>query len=818
MIIKTVHIDRFGGLRGKTVSPGEGVSVLFGPNESGKSSLAAFVKFVLYGLPARDRTGNPERGRAFDRETGSAAGWLDIRCDDGTEFRIERAAATGETGTLRDRVRVINRKTGEVVEGQNPGELFFGVPEEVFSASAYVRQDLIRPDVPGGTGSGGMRGAVENLLTSADETVDLRRAGAKLDELRRELAHRTGGGGEIPELAEKRAALLAERNSAAAKTSEILSLSVSLDDIKRRIGELEADRARYAGIFDSLAKITVKRRIDAAEETESQLRKVRASLAALDPEGTSLTEDGFDEILAAAERDIRAYDEQRIAFRERFPGERDIPDKLRPYPFGSDTEEGGSEEEEKPAVPEDGPIPASVLSADSGPGVEPYEDTGALRMAGELILDGADENTPDPREAIADAKRLASLSKWEFAAGIFFAALALLGLGLSIGLSRTDLSPIPFLVGTLVLMTCALAAVVAHVSSSARLNEILSEWNAESADEIEIAVQEHLNTLERQNAGEKERRRLSAALESARVRRNHAAEKVARMADKAGISPREDIYETLRLLRRKNDSETSDRRRLLDRRSQLEGRLGALKEQLSDVDVTAAENDARDVLGTVWGREAASLTQAEMKTLMKERDFTESALRSAQLRRAALEEKLGEVGKVTRTTDELDTMIAAADERLGELSLRRDALDLAASALKRAGESLREGVIPRIAASASKRLCEVTENWDSLLLDDRLSCSLSSAEKILPGDLLSRGTADLAWLSLRLALTEELFRAEKPPVLFDESFAHMDSDRAARFLSTLSSPPAFQTLVFTCREDEADAARELGCPVIELAP
>ncbi|MBQ3861207.1 MAG: hypothetical protein II779_11810, partial [Clostridia bacterium] len=206
------------------------------------------------------------------------------------------------------------------------------------------------------------------------------------------------------------------------------------------------------------------------------------------------------------------------------------------------------------------------------------------------------------------------------------------------------------------------------------------------------------------------------------------------------------------------------------------------------------------------------------KTLMKERDFTESALRSAQLRRTALEEKLGEVGKVTRTTDELDTMIAAADERLGELSLRRDALDLAASALKRAGESLREGVIPRIAASASKRLCEVTENWDSLLLDDRLSCSLSSAEKILPGDLLSRGTADLAWLSLRLALTEELFRAEKPPVLFDESFAHMDSDRAARFLSTLSSPPAFQTLVFTCREDEADAARELGCPVIELAP
>ena len=820
MIIKTVHIDRFGGLRDKSVSPGEGVSVFIGPNESGKSSLAAFVKFVLYGLPARDRNGNPERGRALDRETGSASGWLDIRCDDGSEFRLERAVSPGETGSLRDRVRVIDKKTGAVTEGQNPGELFFGVPEEVFSASAFVRQDLVRPEPSGSApaSSGGMRGAVENLLTSADETVDLRRAGARLEELRRELARRTGGGGEIPELAEKRAALLAERNSTAAKTSEILSLSVSLDDIKRRIGELEADRARYAGIFDSLEKITVKRRMDAADETEAQLKKVRASLAALDPEGTSLTDDSFDESLAEAERDIRAYDEQRIAYRERFPSERDFPGHLRPYPFGGDPEPAGENGNAAPAVPDDGPIPASVLSASDGAEVEPYEDTGALRMAGELITDGADENTPDPHEAIADAKRLASLSKWEFAAGIFFAALALLGLGLSIGLSRTDLSPLPFLVGTLLLMTFALAAVVLHVSSSARLNEILSEWNAESADEIEIAVQEHLNMLERQNAGEKERKRLSSALESARVRRDRAADRIAKMADRAGISPREDIYETLRLLRRKNDSETSDRRRLLDRRSQLEGRLGVLREQLADVDLPAAEADARAVMSTVWGREAAALNQTEMKALMKERDFTESALRSAQLRRTALEEKLAEVGKVTRTTDELDTMIAAADERLEELSLRRDALDLASGALKRAGEALREGVIPRIAASASARLSAATENWDRLLLDDRLSCSLSSKEKILPGDLLSRGTADLSWLSLRLALTEELFRGERPPVLLDESFAHMDSDRAARFLATLANPPSFQTLVFTCREDEADAARELGYPVIELAP
>ncbi|MBE6726986.1 MAG: hypothetical protein E7576_17635 [Ruminococcaceae bacterium] len=819
MIIRTLHIDRFGGLRDRTLNLNAGVNVFFGPNESGKSSAAGFVKFMLYGLPSREKAVNPEKSRALDRETGSASGWMKIRADDGAEYRLERTASPGDTGAVKDRVRIVNEKTGEITEGVNPGEFFFGVPEEVYASSAFVRQGAIRPGTPDHPSSGGMRGAVENLLTSADEAVDLRRASESLEERRKSLSGKNGGG-EIAALAEKRAALLAERNSTAARTAEALSLSVSLDDIRRRIAELEANRARYEGIFDSLEKITVKRRIDAADETESQLKKVRAALAALNPGGDTFSaDDSFDDLLNEAEREIRTYEEERIAFRERFPGERDFPSKLRPYPFSSDN---SSDEDEAtrliPDLPEDGPIPAASLSELTEDGmVEPYEDTGALAMEGELVTDGGDDSLPDPHEAIETAKHLSKVTKWEFFAGIFFACLALLGLGLSIGLSGTDISPVPALIATLVLMTLSLTTVVAHVLSSSRLNALLAEWNAESADEIEIAVQEHLIAVERKTAGEKERKRLSASLESARVRRNAAAARINELADRVGISPRQDIHETLRLLRKKTNSEASDRRQLSARRSQLEGRLEVLREQLGEVDVSAAELDAHAALGTVWGREAASLNGQQIKDLTRERDFTESALRSAELRRASLEEKLAEIGKITRTADELDTMIEAADERLEELTLRRDALELASSALKKAGESVRQGIIPRIAQAASRRVSEVSGDWDRMLLDDRLSCSLASDDAVLPSELLSRGTADLSFLSLRLALTGELFRGERPPVILDESFAHMDADRTARFLATLTESPApAQTLVFTCRSDEADAARELGCPVIEL--
>ena len=103
MIITTIHIDRFGGLSDLTLRPEAGVNVFFGPNESGKSTAAGFIKFIFYGLPSRDKTGNPERSRALDPSTGSAAGWMNVLTDTGKRYRIERTVFPGEGGSLRDR-------------------------------------------------------------------------------------------------------------------------------------------------------------------------------------------------------------------------------------------------------------------------------------------------------------------------------------------------------------------------------------------------------------------------------------------------------------------------------------------------------------------------------------------------------------------------------------------------------------------------------------------------------------------------------------------------------------------------------------------
>ena len=236
MILKSIHIESFGGLNRFDADFSSGSNVIVGDNGTGKSSLSMFVKFIFYGLSSRaGRSGVSERQRWLNRGAGEASGWLIAETDDGTTYRIERAIRPTDGGALRERIAVSNQETGEVVSGQNPGELFFGVPEEVFLDTCFVAQAGVRPTLAVGASAAGSKGAVENLLTSADESVDIRRALMRLDALRRELKHKTGGGGEIPALKEKRAALAAERKSAAEKSAEILSLSASLDDINRRI-------------------------------------------------------------------------------------------------------------------------------------------------------------------------------------------------------------------------------------------------------------------------------------------------------------------------------------------------------------------------------------------------------------------------------------------------------------------------------------------------------------------------------------------------------------------------------------------------------
>ena len=53
MILEKLEIGSFGKLDNMTLNLSEGVNIVRGGNESGKTTICNFIKFIFYGLPSK---------------------------------------------------------------------------------------------------------------------------------------------------------------------------------------------------------------------------------------------------------------------------------------------------------------------------------------------------------------------------------------------------------------------------------------------------------------------------------------------------------------------------------------------------------------------------------------------------------------------------------------------------------------------------------------------------------------------------------------------------------------------------------------------
>lgn len=134
MQIRHLHIERFGGWRqlDLPLNP-HGLTVLYGPNETGKSTLLRFVRGVLYGFHAADETGLGRRPRRI-----GAAGRLEFAANGG-EFSLRRESRFGTRG----HAQLTRRDGGEASQGALD-ELLGGVSEEVFEHVFAVGLDELQ--------------------------------------------------------------------------------------------------------------------------------------------------------------------------------------------------------------------------------------------------------------------------------------------------------------------------------------------------------------------------------------------------------------------------------------------------------------------------------------------------------------------------------------------------------------------------------------------------------------------------------------------------------------------------------------------------
>ena len=140
MIIKSIHINNFGCLSDTTHSFNEKINIISSDNETGKSTIAEFIKIMLYGYGTNPRNiRENERIRYMPWGKNSMGGELTLLADN-KEYTIIRTFGKRKS---EDTIKVINSITGVIEDDlciDAPGEKLLGIGREGFEKSLYIKQ------------------------------------------------------------------------------------------------------------------------------------------------------------------------------------------------------------------------------------------------------------------------------------------------------------------------------------------------------------------------------------------------------------------------------------------------------------------------------------------------------------------------------------------------------------------------------------------------------------------------------------------------------------------------------------------------------
>ncbi len=772
MRITEINITSFGKLENLTLTLDGGLNVIYGNNESGKSTLLAFIKFVLYGVGRKEKnTPVGERERAISWHSGSAAGSLTVEDTDGKKYRIERSGREGARGTYVDKSRIIDLSDGvEVFEGEIPGEHFLGIGAQAYDSTCSVRQLECTS-----LNKNALREAIDNMLSSGDENTSVAAAQKVLEAERRRLLHTNAKGGAIYDAELRLERLRSEYKGAVASENERIKNRDELSRVEISLKKASDEHALAQKMCDIHDDVIRLEKFEKLREKHSECKELENKRALLDSGAD------FDVSLASHAEAARISSTLDSLGRSRQTQAR----------AREELEEADSAMKNAATVMPEGECADVISEHSSVEGVVEY-----LR-----------------------AKRSKKSNSSFFAVALGAAGAALFVFALVLAIFMNNISG-AFTVAFIAAIFAAFAfKMKTDAGRAAReISDICKRIGTdESTDDKKI-----LSILTEFQRNGEQRSRYANAFESAKFRLS--------IADEAMESDR---AQALSLISRfsGNSEITDEAQALTSLLDKLNAYLDASDALDSDIrDIKATIGSLADELARFDERAIRTRVTPEMEEKIKNIPFDELKAQRDQALfqtnklnqyKAGIERSLVADTK-HRSPSEIFPEIEAAEEELRLMRVRLDAVKLAYDTIESASRSIKGSVTPKIKDSTQRNLSAITSGkYGELYIDSDMNLTYLSEGEIRSISSLSRGSLDAAYFSLRLALIGTLLSEVKPPVYMDECLSQLDDSRARGLLRALSDKTASgsQCLLLTCQSRDIELAKEIfpEAKIIELA-
>ncbi len=771
MIIERIEINSFGALTNVSLDFSDTVNVISGDNEVGKSTIAAFIRYMLYGFGGSDEGDVlSERKKRINWTTGIAQGSMTVRVKD-KKYIIKRTTVPMKDAAGRDTYKedssIIDLETGASSFGKRPaGEVFLSVSGELFENTAFIEQlgDSAIDE-------GEVRTSIESILFSERDRTANEEAITGLTEKMEELRHRSGEGGVISQIQRRR------------------------DDLATQLAQCDEDNKRILAKETELYRIREERKA-----AEDRLEKLR-----------DLDECYRNVMLIQTFDQLHELEEESAA-------------KANTY------EEFISENTRAGYVPTDGylvdiAVARRTVKDTHAALVEAEENYARERNAIgitheiETVIELAD-TLGGEEKIIADAthSRFAAIKNIIFAslAGALFLAAGIVELA-SLGIAM------PTLVRILVAIVGAAALAVGGILAVFILRErralstLMAKFGVNNHDDLTGKITLVAENRAKRDGMVRSQENARVALDAARVAYDNANAELTRVIVRWGEEPPaggRGIDEFLDKLSERVSAFLERKNILLEEKNTIELTVREVRRTLADkseVDIRALVHPVKRKALANYNHDQITKGISDLKERIAECERQEFALDGELV---TLRAKAGD-------TAAMRTKIAELDERIKDLTARYDAYSLARDAIRLGTENLRTRISPRLGEYATELISTMTDKrYTDFSVTEGLKINFrDEGGEVRSVDYLSGGTRDLVFISVRLALIDMLY-GDNPPMCFDETFAHQDDNRAAMMMRTLGKlgEDGYQSFVFTCHSRECTLAKEIvrGAGVYKL--
>lgn len=295
MQIHRIEVNGFGKLAHYALSLHEGLQVIYGANEEGKSTLMSFIKLMLYGNDGRSKSLRDLRQRNRPWSGAEMGGAIELT-HKGTRYRLQKRFGS-RAG--QDQIELLNMDTGAPValgKEESVGEHFLGISLSEFERSCFISHTLAicSQDKQGSDLSQYM----SNLTHSGDADVSPQVVLERLARAKEALISKSGKTGLLVQKKAQRQSLLSQQQ----QVSQLLD---EQSDTRKTYQALLQQRDRVLYLQKQREAVRARKSLKQLDMLQQQFEALVQHKRAL--ERPELPFARLPDFVARLEKDERAY-------------------------------------------------------------------------------------------------------------------------------------------------------------------------------------------------------------------------------------------------------------------------------------------------------------------------------------------------------------------------------------------------------------------------------------------------------------------------------------------------------------------------------